>query len=79
MSNQCMIHHTIYDTLIGVYPSLPFYLASIVLLLASILLAVIETAELEFLICHATDCTGKLLGGLYIIIIVKTCFAWAHF
>ena len=80
-SDRCMIHvlHTMYDTLIDVYPSLPVDLEFIVLLLASILLAVIVTAKLDFLLWHATDCIGKLPFGLYIIIIGKTCFACAHF
>ena len=73
-----MIHHTMYDTSIDVYPSLPVDLESIVLLLASMLLAAIVIAELDFLHWHATDSTGKLSGGLYIII-VKTCFAFALF
>ena len=38
----------------------------------------IVAAELDFLLWHATDCTGKLPCELYIII-VKTCFACAHF
>ena len=63
-SDQCMIHRTMYDTSIDVYPSLPVDLEFIVLLLVSILLSVIVTAELEFLLWHATDCTGKLPGGL---------------
>ena len=73
-----------YDTSIYVYRSFCVDLESIVLLLASILLAVhvIVTAELDFLLqWHATDCTDKLPGGLYIIIIiiVKTCFTCVHF
>ena len=63
-----MIYHTMYDTSIDVYRSLPIDLESIVLLLASILLAVIVTAELGLLLWHATHCTGKLTGELYIII-----------
>ena len=74
----CMIHHTMYNTSIDVYPSLPGDLESIVLLMASILLAVIVTAKLDFWLWHATDYTGKLPGGLYIIIL-KTCFACMHF
>ena len=73
--DQCMIHHMMYHTSIDVYPSLPVDLESIVLLLASILFAVIVTAELDLICC--SDCTGKLPGELYII--VKTCFACAHF
>ena len=76
--NRCMIHHTMYDTLINVYPSPPADLEFIILLLASILFAVVVTAELDLLLWHATDCTGKLPSELYIII-VKTCFACAHF
>ena len=52
------------DTLIDVYPSPPVDLESIVLLLASILLAVIVTDELDLLLWHATDCTDKLPGEL---------------
>ena len=43
-----MIHHTMYVTSIDVYPSLPVDLESIALLLASILLSVIVTAEIDF-------------------------------
>ena len=68
-----------YDTSINVYLLLPVDLESIVLLLASILLAVIVTAELDFWLWHATNCIGKLPRGLYIIIIVKTCFAFTQF
>ena len=48
-----MIHWSMYT------PSLPVYLESIVLLLASILLAVIVTAELDLLLWHATAWTGS--------------------
>ena len=74
MSERCMIHRTMYHTSIDVYPSLPVNLGRIVLLLASILLAVIVTAELDFWLWHATDCTGKLPGEVYKIT-VKSCFA----
>ena len=74
-----MIHLTMYDTSIDVYPSFPVDLESIVLLLSSILLAVIVIAELNVLLWHATECTGKLPSELYIIIIVKTCFTCTHF
>ena len=81
--NRCMLFHTMYDISISVYPLLPVDLESIVLLLSSILLPVIVTAELLFLLWHASDWTGKLPGELYIIIIiiiiVKTCFACVHF
>ena len=46
-SDQCMIHCMMYDTLIDVYPSHPVDLESIVFSLASILLAMIVTAELD--------------------------------
>ena len=53
--------------------------SSIVLLLAFIFLATIVTAESDFSLWHATDCTGKVAGKLHVIIIVaKTCFACAH-
>ena len=70
-----------YDTSINVhvYPSLPVDVEAIVLLLASMLLAVILTAELDLLVWYVTDCTGKVPGGLYIIKIVTTCFACRHF
>ena len=74
-----MIHCTMYDTLVSVYPSLPVDLESIVLLLTSILLAEMVTAELDLLLWHITHCTDKLPGELYIIIIVKTCFSCMHF
>ena len=75
--DQCMIHCTMYG--IYVYPPLTIYLVSIVLLLAAILLNVTVKAILDlFLLWHATDSTGKLPGGLYIIIAVKICFACAH-
>ena len=48
-------------------------------LLASILLALILTAELDVLLWHATDCTRKLPSELYITIIIHTCFACVHF
>ena len=74
-----MIDCTMYDTSIDVYPLLPVGLESIDLLLTSILLAVIVTTTLDCLLWHATACTGKLPGELYIIkIIVKTCFTCAH-
>ena len=60
----------------------PHFLLSreaIVLLLASILLTVIVTAKLDCLPLHATDCTGKLPGELYITIIVRTCFGCVYF
>ena len=44
-----------YHTLIDVYPSLPVDLESIILLLASIVLDVIVTAEFDLLLCHARD------------------------
>ena len=50
--------HTMYTTFIDVYPPLPVDLLSIVLLLAFMFLAVIVTAELDFLFWHATDCIG---------------------
>ena len=59
-----MIHCMMYDTSIDVHSSLPADLQSIVLLLTSILFAVILTAELDFLVWHAIDCTGKLPGEL---------------
>ena len=62
-------------------PHFPLTWESIVLLLASILLALIVTAKLDLLLWHATHSTGKLLGELYIIVVVavKTCFACTHF
>ena len=69
-SDRYMIQCTMYHTSIDVYPSLSFDLESIVLLLASMLLAMIMTAELDYLLWHATDCTGKVPGELYIIIII---------
>ena len=66
-----------YDTSIYVSPALPVDLETIVLVLTSILLAVIVTAELNLLRWHAGDCTGKLPGELYIII-VKACFECVH-
>ena len=47
-SDQCMIHHTMNDILINVYPSLHIDLESIILLLTFILLALIVTAKLVF-------------------------------
>ena len=69
-----------YNTSIDVYLLHPVDLESIVLLLASMLLAVIVTAELDFLFWHSNHCTNKLPGELYvIIIIVKPCFGCPHF
>ena len=45
VSDRSMIHHTMYDTSIDVYPSLPVDLESTALVLATILLVVIVTAE----------------------------------
>ena len=58
-----MIHGMMHTTSIDVYPSLPVVLESTVLLLASILLAVIVTDELDFLLWHTPDCTVKLQVG----------------
>ena len=51
----------------------------ILLLLESILLAVIVTAELHFLLYPATDYTGKLPCELYKIIIVQDMFCMCAF
>ena len=54
-----------YDRLINVYPHFLLTSEPIVLLLTSIMLAVIVTAESDVLLWHATDCSGKLPGELY--------------
>ena len=75
-----MTHRMMYDPSIDVYPSLPVDLESIVLLLASILLAVIVTADLDFFgfAMQLTALASYQVGFIYIII-VKTCFACTHF
>ena len=75
-----MIHRMMYDTSIEVYPSVPVDLESIIFLLASILLAVIVIAKLDFfaLACKLTALASYQVG-YHIIIIVKTYFACAHF
>ena len=76
---------SMYDTLYDVwyidrlYPPLTIYLVSIVLLLAAIFVECDCEGLLDlFLLWHATGSTGKLPGGLYIIIAVKICFACPH-
>ena len=51
MSDQSMIHRMMYDTSIDECPSFSVDLESIFLLLASILLAVVVTAELNLFCC----------------------------
>ena len=46
-SERCIIHHMMYDTSINIYPSLPVDLESLVLLLASIYVAMIVTDEFD--------------------------------
>ena len=72
-----MIHHRMYHTSIDVYSLLPVDSGTTVLLFASILLALLLTAELDFLLWHATACTGKLPDELYTIIIIIV--VYGHF
>ena len=61
------MYNILFDVRIDVYPQLPVDLESICLLFTAIMLGVIVIAELNGLHWHATKCTHKLPGALYII------------